>query len=409
MNSFHDCGLAGLIDRHLGKRVQTAGFSYSEILANQMAVFFNGGDCAEDINEHLGGAARHIKGLSVCSADTLLRGIKELSCPSHQLTHPKSGVEHTFNINQPLNDLMIKALRCTGQLTPQASYDLDYDNQVIPTEKWDAVRTYNSCCGYQPGIATIDNMPVYIEGRNGNSQAKYAQQQTLSRVFRHLKDNQITIRRFRADSASYQKDVVEVVEAGCDRFYIRAKRSARMLQKIGELPETAWRPVRLKWKKMDVAEIPWTPFGGQTAYRLIVSRIKRSDAQGDLFGGDAYTWRAILTNDSTTAPKQIVAFYNKRGNSERTFDVMNNDFGWSKLPCSFLSENTAFMILTGIIANFYRYIIGLYSEKIPWLKGTWRLKKFIFRFITVPAKWIRSGRQNILKLYTHKDYGLLLE
>lgn len=104
-----------------------------------------------------------------------------------------------------------------------------------------------------------------------------------------------------------------------------------------------------------------------------------------------------------------MAFYNKRGGSERVLDVMNNDFGWAKLPCSFLSENTAFMILTAIIANFYRYIIGLYSESIRWLNPTWRLKKFIFRFITVPAKWIRSARQNILKLYTHKDYGALLE
>ncbi|MDZ7689783.1 MAG: transposase [Balneolaceae bacterium] len=58
-------------------------------------------------------------------------------------------------------------------------------------------------------------------------------------------------------------------------------------------------------------------------------------------------------------PKKIVAFYNGRGASERLFDVMGNDFGWSKLPCSLLSHNTAFMILTGIIANFYRYLIEL--------------------------------------------------
>ena len=88
---------------------------------------------------------------------------------------------------------------------------------------------------------------------------------------------------------------------------------------------------------------------------------------------------------------------------------MNNDFGWSKLPCSFLSENTAFMILSAIIANFYRYIIGTYSQSIRWLKATYRLKKFIFRFISVPAKWIKTGRRHVLKLYTSKDYSPLLE
>ena len=54
LERFHKCGLARLIDRHLGQRTQTVGFSYSDIFANQMAIFFNGGDCAEDINEHLG-------------------------------------------------------------------------------------------------------------------------------------------------------------------------------------------------------------------------------------------------------------------------------------------------------------------------------------------------------------------
>jgi len=407
--SFHQSGLAGLIDRHLGQRVKTVGFSYSDIMGNQMGIFLTGGDCAEDINEHLRGPLGQIRGMAVCSADTLLRGIKELSCPSRQVTNPDSGVVHQFNTNPRLNDLMLKALRTTGQLTPGPLYDLDYDNQVIPTEKWDAARTYKQCQGYQPGIASIDNMPVYIEGRNGNSQAKYKQEETLERAFGHLANNQITIGRFRADSASYQQNVVKVVEANSSSFYIRAKRSAGMEQQVGDLPEEAWNSIRLGWQNMDVTEIPWCPFDGETSYRLIVSRIKRADQQGDLFSGGAYTWRAILTNDHKGTPKQIVAFYNKRGDSERLFDVMNNDFGWSRLPCSFLSENTAYMIITAILAGFYRYLVGTYSKTIPWLKPTYRLKKFIFRFITVAGKWIRTGRRHWLKLYTTKDYSPLLE
>jgi len=407
--SFHQSGLAGLIDRHLGQRVQTAGFSYSDILANQLAIFFAGGDCAEDINEHLRGPLGQVKGMAVCSADTILRGIKELSCPCQQVINPDSGVAHQFNINEPLNELMVKALRTTGQLRRGMSYDLDYDNQVIETEKWDATKTYKKSYGYQPGIASIGNKPVYIEGRNGNSQAKYKQEQTLQRVFETLSGNHIAIEGFRADSASYQKEVVKVVENHCEAFYIRAVRSAGMDQQIGDLPDKAWKSLRLGVQKMDVAELAgYRPFGGDSAYRLVVSRIKRSDSQADIFSGGAYTWRAILTDDTESSPEEIVAFYNKRGDSERLFDVMNNDFGWSRLPCSFLSENTAYMIMTAIIANFYSYIIGTYSQTIPWLEPTYRLKKFIFRFITVAGKWIRTARQNVLKLYTEKDYSPLL-
>ncbi|MDZ7720814.1 MAG: IS1380 family transposase [Balneolaceae bacterium] len=410
LESFHTCGLAGLIDRHLGPRGQMAGFSYSDIVANLMSVLFTGGDCAEDLADHLREPLHRTRGLSPCSPDTLLRGVKQLACDSHRLTHPTSGVNHTFNINEPLNELLVKALRTTGQLSNRRCYTLDYDNKVIETEKWDAVRTYKKCTGYQPGVASIEGMPVSIEGRNGNSQASFAQHETLDRLFERLNTHDVSIGRFRADSASYQQDVVDLVQTHTNQFYIRAKRSAEMLRQIGALDQDDWRSVKLNWQPMDVAELAdWRPFDGQTSYRLIVSRIKRDDQQGDLFSESAYTYRAILTNDRESSPEEIVAFYNKRGASERIFDIMGNDFSWSRLPCSFLSQNTAFMILTAIIANFYRYILSLYSKRIPWLKVTYRLKKFIFRFISVPAKWIRSGRQNILKLYTGKGYELLLE
>jgi hypothetical protein len=140
----------------------------------------------------------------------------------------------------------------------------------------------------------------------------------------------------------------------------------------------------------------------------VITRIKRKDGQGDLFSGGAYTYRGILTNDTESSNEEVVAFYNARGESERTFDVMNNDFGWSKMPCSFLSENTAFMIMTAIYANFYTYVIREYSKKLTWLKENFRIKKFIFRFITVAGKWIRTGGQEVLKLFTDKDYRPIL-
>ena len=39
------------------------------------------------------------------------------------------------------------------------------------------------------------------------------------------------------------------------------------------------------------------------------------------------------------------------------------------------------------------------------LKKTSRIKAFVFRFITVPAKWIRTARQYQLNIYTdNKSY-----
>lgn len=406
-NSFHQSGLSALIDRELGMRGKNAGFQYSEIFANHLAVFFNGGDCIEDLGQHLKGHLQQILGMNVCSPDTVLRAGRELSCPCELIENPSTGVVHEFNVNRKLNDLMIKSLIQTGRLNCETRYDLDYDNVVLPNEKYDSERTYKKTTGYQPGVATIRNIPVYIEGRNGNSPAKYKQDETLIRTFEILNSNGIKTGRFRADSASYQKSVIEVVQNNTDTFYIRAMRCAAMDERIGEL--SCWQKIRLGTQEMEVADIAdFMPFGGEKKYRLVISRIRSVNKQADLFTGEAYTYRAIITNDLEMGNGEIVSFYNARGESEKVFDTMNNDFGWSKMPYSFLSENTAFMIMTAIYANFYGYVIAEYSKKLDWLKATFRLKKLIFRFITVSAKWIKTGGQYVLKLYTDKDYSPLL-
>ncbi len=281
----------------------------------------------------------------------------------------------------------------TNQLNTKQEHTLDYDNQVIATEKYDARRSYKKCEGYQPGVASIGKNIGYIEGRNGNSPAKYLQEETLTRAFSLLDQQGICIKHFRADSASYQQKVISLVEGTSQHFYIRAVRCAAMEQQISQIRPDAWQKVRLGVQEMEETQLAdYRPFDGQKSYRLVVSRIKRRDGQTGLFTGDAFTYRAILTNNVKWDNQQIVSFYNQRGNAERTFDTMNNDFGWSKLPCSFLNENTAFMIITALYANIYQVMLATFASKLSWIKENFRLKKFIFRFITVVAKWIKTGR-----------------
>ena len=53
----------------------------------------------------------------------------------------------------------------------------------------------------------------------------------------------------------------------------------------------------------------------------------------------------------------------------------------------------------------YQYIINTFSKKVEFVKKTFRLKNFIFHFITVGSEWIG---QNVLKLHTIKNYKVLL-
>ena len=126
------------------------------------------------------------------------------------------------------------------------------------------------------------------------------------------------------------------------------------------------------------------------------------DGELDLWEGE-YTYRCILTNDYDSSTRDIVEFYNKRGGKERIFDDMNNGFGWNRLPKSFMSENTVFLLLTALIHNFYKTIISKLDTKAFGLKETSRIKAFVFSFISVPAKWIMTAKAIRAEyLYTEK-------
>ena len=134
--------------------------------------------------------------------------------------------------------------------------------------------------------------------------------------------------------------------------------------------------------------------------RLVVQRQrKQKGEQLDLFDGE-YTYRCILTNDYEPSVREIVEFYNLRGGKERIFDDMNNGFGWSRLPKSFMAENTVFLLLTALIRNFYKVIIQRLDVKRFGPNKTSRIKAFVFRFVSVPAKWIRTSRWYVLNIYT---------
>lgn len=189
---------------------------------------------------------------------------------------------------------------------------------------------------------------------------------------------------------------MEEVGKHCKNFYIRANRCSSLYDDIFAL--RGWKKEEFNGIEFELASILVEKWKGK-AYRLVIQRQKRMDGELDLWEGE-YTYRCILTNDHDSSDGEIVEFYNLRGGKERIFDDMNNGFGWNRLPKSFMGENTVFLLLTALIRNFYKFIMGRLDVKKFGLKATSRIKAFVFRFISVPAKWVRTSRQYVLNIYS---------
>jgi hypothetical protein len=287
------------------------------------------------------------------------------------------------------------------------SYTLDFDNQLIACEKYDSKKSYKMKKGYFPGIATIGKNIVYLENRNGNSNVKFKQEETLEQTYKLLKEQGVKIDKSRMDCGSFTEKIINVVESNSTSFYIRAQRCGELTEKIHD--NLTWTKSVVGYKEVELTSLEYKPFKGEKSYRYVVSREANKTNQIDIFQQDSFIYRAIITNNRTMSDTEVVEFYNQRGASEKNFDEMNNDFGWGNLPFSFLDQNTVFMLLTAMCRNFYLYILNKISGKVSFIENTFRLKKFIFRFVVVPSKWIKKGGQKTLKLFTDKPYHLVLE
>ena len=194
---------------------------------------------------------------------------------------------------------------------------------------------------------------------------------------------------------------METVEKHSEHFYIRANRCGSLYDSL--LALRGWKRKEINGIEYEVNSILTEKWEDKT-YRLVIQRVRRMNGDLDLWEGE-YTYRCILTNDYTSTNREIVEFYNLRGDKERIFDDMNNGFGWARLPKSFMAENTVFLLLTALIRNFYKFLMGRLDTKAFGLNKTSRIKAFVFKFISVPAKWIRTARLYQLNIYTHnKSY-----
>ncbi len=391
-----DSLLSNVIDSTLGLRIKTCGYQYSEILRSLMCVFFCGGSCVEDVSTHL---MRHLSchpKLRTCSADTILRAIKELSVENMTYTSPISGKSYGFNTVDTMNELLIESLISTGGLCKGQAYDFDFDHQFIETGKYDAKPTYKKFAGYSPGVAVIGDYIVGIENRDGNANVRFCQQHTLERIFTRLEKKGIRIDRVRMDCGSCSEEIVDTVKAHCNHFYIRANRCSAFYDDMFIL--RGWRREEINGIEFELNSIIVEKWKGKP-YRLVIQRQRRTDNLQEIWEGE-YTYRCILTNDFESDVRDIVEFYNLRGGKERIFDDMNNGFGWKLLPKSFLSENTVYLLMIALIRNFYKMIIKRINVKDFGLSHTSRIKAFVFKYISVAAKWVKTAGTYRLNIYT---------
>jgi len=245
-----------------------------------------------------------------------------------------------------------------------------------------------------------------MQNRNGNTPESYNQYAIIKKAIDNCNDNDITVTSFRADACCYQKDTIEYLESQNVTYYIRAENWLRLMDALADEPE--WQQVILNNKKVEVCSIEEKILGSKDKYRRIVAYRYKQAGQLSIDNINGYRYYAIVTSDKEKTALQCIETYNQRGcGGEHHFKELDYDFNRTKLPFDNMEINTIYMYAMLVGYLLFNAVKQTYAAKLSFVNTTMRIKNFILHFVTLPAKWIRTGRQWILKIFTTKEYGLL--
>ena len=295
MDVFSNLGLENLTETVVGKRGSSGkAYSYGSIFASLFFSYLCGGECLEDINTLVGHFGQRPDTV-LPGADTVGRGLKELSEEDTVYKSEFSGMSYRFNTAEMLNVLLLRMIRRMGLIKTGSHVDMDFDHQFIPAHKHDAKYSYKQDFGYFPGWASVGGIIVGGENRDGNANVKFRQEDTLRRIMDRMKSELgVVTERFHADCGSFSKEIVRTVEERCNTFYIRASSCSSRHEEFRCHEE--WRTVEINYEKCDVVSFDMDDLVEGKSYRLVVQRSPLKDKDGrvqsDLFR-PLYTYRCI--------------------------------------------------------------------------------------------------------------------
>jgi len=395
------------INQTLGLRNYRAKYSYADIVFSLLKNSLCNGEFVSDLKYLKEKISENMKG-SIPSHDTVEYAFQELK-KTNNIVVTESNITHQINRNSNINDLLLGICVNLKLLKSNVKdYILDFDNVVLNNDKQDAKTSYKMTKAYHPCFANIGNNTIYFENRNGNTPAKYAQKEALENCFNNLNNNKISIKSFRGDSASYQKEVLDILEENVTHFYIRNVTSAGFRNICIE--EENWENVEVNYENKEVASIKYTPFKAEKEYRVVVTRTKIKETEINLFPEHSYTYYGIITNDFEMSNLEVIKFYNKRGNdSENNNKNLLNDFNIHRLPFMDLDTNTVYIGLMAVCSNIFEWIKQiLVKNKVEGIEIQHRTKRVFMQYVCVCSKFVKHARENILVIFSTKKYHPLI-
>jgi hypothetical protein len=271
------------------------------------------------------------------------------------------------------------------------------DATLIEAEKRDAQWSYQGVRGYMPMLGFLFETPVCLvdEFRAGNV-SPGAGQLAFYRACKARLPQGKRIARYRADSASYQAELINELEADQVRWAITADQDVAVTAVIAGLAPAAWQEPE-PGCGYQVAEAVHTRNQTKAAFRLILKREERR--QRELFdeATTPYVYHVVASNwpaEEKTAD-EVLVWHNQRGQAENFHKELTHGLGLEQLPWGDFGANAVFFRI-GVVA--YNLFIGFKRLACPAAWAPQTIATIRWRLVQVAGRMLRHAGRVVLRL-----------
>jgi hypothetical protein len=391
----HGIGIRELVNQYLPQPRSNRGFKPSVFVEALILMLEGGGRTLEDIRElsNESGLMRLTGNSQIPSSDALGDWLRRMGGKS-------SGLKGLDDVRR----IIIERL-CSRDGIKE--YTLDVDATEITGEKAEAKFTYKGNKGYMPMLCFLyeTRLCLYDEFREGNTVPSFDQTGFYKECKRRLPKGKV-IARYRADSASYQAELINELEKDNVKWAITARHDSSVKALLKSIREEQWyEPFR--GCGYEIVETVHSMNDTASAFRLVIKREKRK--QVDLFEKEQYFYHIVATSflEEEKSAKEVLIWHNQRGESENFNKELKNGFGLEQMPCGQSSANAVFFRI-GVIA--YNLFVGFKMLSCPdsWSKHT--IGTLRWKMIQVAGRIVSHAGQVILKLAVEiKKLGIFEE
>lgn len=382
----HGIGLRELADKHLPAPGSNRGFSPSVFVDSMVLMLQGGGRSFEDLRE-----LKNDEGLmKLIGYDTI--------------PDPDTAGDWTRRMGDPMKDQ--QGLRGLGEIRDvtnhriirrdaRGEYTLDADATGIYGEKAEAFYTYTGDKGYMPVLGFLYELGIciYDEFREGNVAPAYGHLNFYRECKARMPKGKM-IGRYRADSASYQANLINELDKDRVKWGITADMDQAVKGAITSIPDSEWKEPQ-EGCGYEIAETVHSMNKTKNAFRLVIKRELRK--QGNMFETERYFHHAVATSwtGEEKSAVEVLQWHNQRGQAENFNKELKIGFGMERLPSGQTEANAVFFRI-GVIA--YNLFIGFKRLSCPesWVKHT--IATFRWKMIQTAGRIVKHSGSIFLRL-----------